>query len=118
MESLSKRVIYSCLSTSNVAASKQPLIFFFLYTLAKPIHFLPKYKASIFLFSSQETSKNRYSILCNLYFLGHKIKPQYDFDFVALDLLSVYPEDSGTYTCTARNALGEATTSATVKIAG
>merc|ERR1712213_84885 len=46
------------------------------------------------------------------------IKPQYDFDFVALDLLNVYPEDSGTYTCTARNALGEATTSATVKIAG
>lgn len=49
---------------------------------------------------------------------GHKIKPQYDFDFVALDLLGVYPEDSGTYTCTARNALGEATTSAQVKISG
>ncbi len=49
---------------------------------------------------------------------GHKIKPQYDFDYVALDLLAVYPEDSGTYTCTARNALGEATTSAQVKISG
>ena len=51
-------------------------------------------------------------------FSGHKIRPQYDFDYVALDLLAVYPEDSGTYTCTARNALGEATTSATVKISG
>ncbi len=49
---------------------------------------------------------------------GHKIKPQYDFDFVALDLLSVYPEDSGTYTCTARNAMGEATTSAQIRITG
>jgi hypothetical protein len=49
---------------------------------------------------------------------GHKIRPQYDFDFVALDLLSVYPEDSGTYQCTARNALGEATTMCTVKISG
>ena len=53
-----------------------------------------------------------------LHFSGHKIKPQYDFDFVALDLLNVYPEDSGTYTCTARNALGEATTTSTVKISG
>ena len=52
------------------------------------------------------------------YNLGHKLKPQYDFDFVALDLLSVYPEDSGTYTCTATNALGTATTSATVIIKG
>ena len=53
-----------------------------------------------------------------LNFTGHKIRPQYDFDYVALDLLSVYPEDSGTYTCTARNALGEASTVCTVKISG
>jgi hypothetical protein len=49
---------------------------------------------------------------------GHKIRPQYDFDFVALDLLSIYPEDSGIYTCHARNAYGEAQTSATIKVQG
>ena len=26
---------------------------------------------------------------------GHRFRPAYDFDYVALDLLSVYPEDSG-----------------------
>ena len=85
---------------SFVAALSSPLIF---------IHFL----------RARETScqiDSQFPSPC--IFSGHKIKPQYDFDFVALDLLSVYPEDSGTYTCTARNALGEATSSATVKIAG
>lgn len=47
---------------------------------------------------------------------GHRFKPAYDFDYVALDLLSVYPEDSGVYTCQARNQLGEAVTSCSVKI--
>ncbi|XP_054275488.1 titin isoform X3 [Macrosteles quadrilineatus] len=47
---------------------------------------------------------------------GHRFRPAYDFDYVALDLLSVYPEDSGVYTCQARNALGEAVTSCSVKI--
>ena len=90
---------------------KQPSLLFF---LAQPIHF-PKSKLEIReVFGSQE----RQLKIFNVTFSGHKIKPQYDFDFVALDLLSVYPEDSGTYTCTARNALGEATSSATVKIAG
>ena len=50
--------------------------------------------------------------------LGHRFRPAYDFDYVALDLLSVYPEDSGVYTCHARNAYGEAVTSATIKIVG
>ena len=49
---------------------------------------------------------------------GHRFRPAYDFDYVALDLLSVYPEDSGVYTCHARNAYGEAVSSATIKIAG
>merc|ERR1719402_158301 len=49
---------------------------------------------------------------------GHRFRPAYDFDYVALDLLSVYPEDSGVYTCHARNAYGEAVTSATIKIVG
>merc|ERR1711963_347845 len=47
---------------------------------------------------------------------GHKIRPAYDFDYVALDLLTIYPEDSGIYTCHARNAYGEAQSSATIKV--
>ena len=87
---------------------RQPFIFF---SLAQSIYF-PKSKLEI-----REVFGSQINIF-KFTFSGHKIKPQYDFDFVALDLLSVYPEDSGTYTCTARNALGEATSSATVKIAG
>ena len=51
-------------------------------------------------------------------FAGHRFRHAYDFDYVALDLLSVYPEDSGVYTCHARNAYGEAVSSATIKIFG
>jgi len=35
-----------------------------------------------------------------------------------LDLLSIYPEESGVYTCHARNAYGQAETSASVKVTG
>uniref|UniRef100_A0A1B6CYN2 Ig-like domain-containing protein n=1 Tax=Clastoptera arizonana TaxID=38151 RepID=A0A1B6CYN2_9HEMI len=49
---------------------------------------------------------------------GHRFRPAYDFDYVALDLLSVYPVDSGVYTCQARNQLGEAVTSCSVKVIG
>ena len=62
------------------------------------------------------THKHSWSIF--YIFLGHKFRPAYDFDYVALDLLSVYPEESGVYTCHARNAYGEAQTSATVKVSG
>lgn len=48
--------------------------------------------------------------------VGHRFRPAYDFDYVALDLLSVYPNDSGVYTCQARNQLGEAVTSCSVKV--
>ncbi|CAH0765342.1 unnamed protein product [Bemisia tabaci] len=48
--------------------------------------------------------------------IGHRFRPAYDFDYVALDLLCVYPEDSGVYTCQARNQLGEAVTSCSVRI--
>ena len=36
------------------------------------------------------------------------------FGFVALDIMYAYPEDQGTYTCKATNALGEAVTQATL----
>ena len=48
----------------------------------------------------------------------HRFRPAYDFDYVALDVLTVYPEDSGVYTCHARNAYGEAVSSATIKVIG
>jgi titin len=38
------------------------------------------------------------------------------FGFVALDIMYAYPEDSGTYTCRASNALGQAVTSATLGV--
>lgn len=50
--------------------------------------------------------------------VGHRFRPAYDFDYVALDLLSVYPIDSGIYTCRATNKLGQAVTSASVKVTG
>lgn len=47
---------------------------------------------------------------------GHRFRPAHEFDYVALDLLSVYAVDSGVYTCQARNQLGEAVTSCSVRI--
>ena len=49
---------------------------------------------------------------------GSRYKTTYDFGFVALDILHAYPEDSGTYMCRARNALGEAATTAAVSVIG
>ncbi|CAB4067573.1 TTN [Lepeophtheirus salmonis] len=37
---------------------------------------------------------------------GNRWKTSYDFGFAALDILGCYPEDSGTYTLRATNALG------------
>lgn len=48
--------------------------------------------------------------------VGHRFRPSYEFDYVALDILGVYPEDSGVYTCQARNQLGEAVTSCSVRV--
>lgn len=47
---------------------------------------------------------------------GHRFRPAYEFDYVALDLLGVYAADSGVYTCQARNQLGEAVTSCSVRV--
>lgn len=47
---------------------------------------------------------------------GHKFKTTYDFGYVALDILYAYPEDSGTYMCKARNAVGEAVTTCVISV--
>lgn len=49
---------------------------------------------------------------------GHRFKTTYDFGYVALDVLDAYPEDGGTYMCRARNAVGEAVTTASVHVIG
>lgn len=41
--------------------------------------------------------------------------PARNFDYVNLDLLAVYGEDSGVYSCRAISEFGEATTSCTIK---
>jgi len=47
---------------------------------------------------------------------GSRFTETNNFGFVALDVLYCYPEDSGTYTCRARNAVGEAITSTTLSV--
>uniref|UniRef100_A0A914DC75 Ig-like domain-containing protein n=1 Tax=Acrobeloides nanus TaxID=290746 RepID=A0A914DC75_9BILA len=42
---------------------------------------------------------------------AHRFRTFHDFGYVSLDILSVYAEDSGTFTCVAKNAVGEAQTS-------
>ncbi|KAG9511335.1 Titin [Fragariocoptes setiger] len=37
---------------------------------------------------------------------GHRFRPVFDFGYVALDILYVYPEDSGQYECVASNQYG------------
>lgn len=56
------------------------------------------------------------------YFNGKPIQPAnriqtyYDFGYVALDILSIREDDSGTYTVVARNVLGEAQVSASMVV--
>ncbi|XP_022236992.1 titin-like, partial [Limulus polyphemus] len=47
---------------------------------------------------------------------GSRFHTRYEFGFVALDILTVYPEDTGEYTVRATNHLGSSHTSANVKI--
>ncbi|MFH4979231.1 hypothetical protein AB6A40_005940, partial [Gnathostoma spinigerum] len=48
---------------------------------------------------------------------GSRFMPARNFDYVNLDILAVYPEDSGVYSCRAVSEFGEAVTSCTVKCA-
>ena len=38
--------------------------------------------------------------------VGHRFRPIHDFGYVALDIIDVISEDSGTYTCRATNLVG------------
>jgi len=49
-------------------------------------------------------------------FIGSRITRTHDFGFVALDMTHVRGEDEGVYICRASNALGEAVTTASMKI--
>lgn len=49
---------------------------------------------------------------------GHRFKTTYDFGFVALDILYAHAEDTGTYMCKAKNAVGEAVTTCNVSASG
>lgn len=47
---------------------------------------------------------------------GSRFVETNSFGFVALDIMYAYPEDSGTYTCRAKNIIGEAITSASAVV--
>lgn len=47
---------------------------------------------------------------------GHRFRTTHDFGYVALDILYVYGEDTGTYMCKATNKLGEAVSTCQIKV--
>lgn len=47
---------------------------------------------------------------------GHRYRTTHDFGYVALDVLYVYGEDSGTYMCKATNLLGEAMNTCNIRV--
>lgn len=49
---------------------------------------------------------------------GHRFQTTHDFGYVALNILYIYAEDSGVYTCVARNESGEAITQCTLGCKG
>ena len=54
---------------------------------------------------------------CKLFsFTGSRFNETVSFGFVALDILQCTAEDTGTYTCRATNALGQAVTSANLNV--
>lgn len=46
---------------------------------------------------------------------GHRFRTTHDFGYVALDILYVYGEDTGTYMCKAVNKLGEAVNTCSIR---
>ena len=63
-----------------------------------------------------------YTLLCFItliyLFSGHRFRTYFDFGYVALDILYVFPEDTGTFTVVARNSMGEATLSKQIYVQG
>lgn len=47
---------------------------------------------------------------------GHRFRTAYDFGFASLDILTVYGEDAGEYTCRATNHLGQAKSSIVTRV--
>lgn len=48
--------------------------------------------------------------------LGSRITKTYDFGYISLDISHVRDEDNGVYSCKATNVLGEAVTTASMKV--
>lgn len=48
--------------------------------------------------------------------IGHRFRTVYDFGFAALDILSVYPEDSGEYSIKVTNKAGSAVSSLNINV--
>ncbi|XP_031333998.1 titin-like [Photinus pyralis] len=73
-------------------------------------------------FEARVEPQNDSTMKLDWYFNGkliesaNRIQTYHDFGYVALDILSVRGEDSGTYTVVARNALGEAQLSASMVV--
>lgn len=51
-------------------------------------------------------------------FSGHRFRPIHDFGYVALDIVDLIAEDSGTYTCRAVNVVGADETTCTLHCRG
>lgn len=51
-------------------------------------------------------------------FIAHRFRTICDFGYVAMDILHVVSEDSGTYMCKATNRAGEAVTTCSIKVQG
>lgn len=52
------------------------------------------------------------------FFSGSRATVTYRFGFVALDILNVIQADAGVYTCRATNVMGQAETSANLRVTG
>lgn len=52
----------------------------------------------------------------HFHFPGSRFQTTHDFGYVALDIQYVRPDDNGVYMCRATNELGEAVTTASMKV--
>lgn len=52
------------------------------------------------------------------YFPASRFHITFDFGYVALDISHVFPEDAGEYKVTAKNSLGQASSTITIRVKG